>query len=537
MGRPSTSPSALSSSRGTTMDGQPFTLQQMQGGPRYQHSCRIGNWQEDENLERLRRRGHKEQVKQGKLLLNVIKDRMGKALTPCDLTVLRPDGYVHFGDLLMFQSIGTNSFLSGDLQDKDPRPGEISYAVTSSPDGNPVARNTFYIDKCEDTGGDDILRYGEPFKIRINPRLRGLARDNQGAIVNEPLYVASTHVSFGNYSKKAHKCEVMLTPKDSHLTHWEAHVADPAQRFEYEGMPVKAGDGIVLHHQGTNQKLCALMRDQYKHNTDFGHELEVCGWTQTTGGHQAKMLHEMQGKFGALNDVPNRPSNHWSIITGEVVCNELPSATMVDTESIVLRIQQTLGSGSVNGIKNLGRAFRAGDESSCGLITKRHFEEAMAKFGVSLTAGESSALQDTFATQNGVAYISFLVAVRGNMSDERLALVRKTFNGLIQMGSTGLVSLKEAISNFDPMQYPRVTDGLISPEDFFREIADVFQGATEHLTLEEWEEYFEEISAACRDDNMFIAVASTCWGIHESTRANYSVKGPGPITAGPGPSQ
>ena len=125
-------------------------------------------------------------------------------------------------------------------------------------------------------------------------------------------------------------------------------------------------------------------------STDFGHELEVCGWTQTTGGHQAKMLHEMQGKFGALNDVPNRPSNHWSIITGEVVCNELPSATMVDTESIVLRIQQTLGSGSVNGIKNLGRAFRAGDESSCGLITKRHFEEAMAKFGVRLTAGESS---------------------------------------------------------------------------------------------------------------------------------------------------
>ena len=119
------------------------------------------------------------------------------------------------------------------------------------------------------------------------------------------------------------------------------------------------------------------------------------------------------------------------------------------------------------------------------------------------------------------------------MSDERLALVRKTFNGLIQMGSTGLVSLKEAIANFDPLTYPRVQDGLISPEDFFREIADVFQGATEHLTLEEWEEYFEEISAACGDDGMFVAVASTCWGIHESTRANYSVKGPGPITAGP----
>eukprot|EP00657_Telonema_sp_P-1_P012879 TRINITY_DN9741_c0_g1_i1.p1 TRINITY_DN9741_c0_g1~~TRINITY_DN9741_c0_g1_i1.p1 ORF type:complete len:194 (+),score=45.06 TRINITY_DN9741_c0_g1_i1:260-841(+) len=190
------------------MDGQPFTIQQMQGGPRFSHKCRIGNWQEDESLEKVRRRGHKEQVKQGKLLLNVIKDRMGKALTPCDLTVLRDDGFVHFGDLLMFHSIGGNAFLSGDLQDKDPRPGEISYACTASADPSPVARNTFYIDKVDVDSGDDILRYGEPFKIRINPRLRGLACDNLGKVVNEPLYVSSTHVSFGNYSKKV----LLLSP-------------------------------------------------------------------------------------------------------------------------------------------------------------------------------------------------------------------------------------------------------------------------------------------------------------------------------------
>jgi len=502
----------------------------MQGGPKYQHRCRVGNWQEDQTLEAIRRHGHKQQVKSGKLLLNVIKDRMSKALTPCDLTVLRDDGFVHYGDLLMFHSIGTNSFLAGDLQDKDPRPGEIRYTCTGSPDPNPAARNTFYIDKCDKNCGDDILRYGEAFKIRINPRLRGLARDNQQRIVNEPLYVSSTHISHGNHSKKAHKCEVVLTPNDTHETAWEAHVANPSQRFEYEGMPVRAGEGIVIHHRGTNQKLCALNRVQYKHSTDFGEEFELCGWTQTTGGHQALMAKEMNGEFGTINAVPNRPSNHWQIITGHVVSGEQPSVTMVDMESVLARIQSAIGHGSVNSIKNLGRALRSGDEKSSGLITFSHFLEAMNMIGMVLSAGEKSAISDTYSTNQGFAYISFLVAVRGNMPDARLHLVRKTFHGLIQMGSTGLVSLKEAVSNFDPAQFPRVLAGEVSPEDFFREVADVFQGATEHLNLEEWEEYFEEISAACASDEAFSAVASGCWGLHEDVRAEYSVAGPGTIT-------
>merc|ERR1712195_240436 len=62
----------LSATRNQTAmcDGQPFTLQQMQGGPRYKHQCRIGNWQEDQTLEQIRRHGHKQQVKSDTLALD-----------------------------------------------------------------------------------------------------------------------------------------------------------------------------------------------------------------------------------------------------------------------------------------------------------------------------------------------------------------------------------------------------------------------------------------------------------------------------------
>ena len=57
----------------------------------------------------------------------------------------------------------------------------------------------------------------------------------------------------------------------------------------------------------------------------------------------------------------------------------------------------------------------------------------------------------------------------------------------------------------------------------------MLQGATEHLTCPEWEEYFEEMGAACANEEEFYAVACGCWGISDVMGATYSVKGPGPI--------
>jgi hypothetical protein len=183
----------------------------------------------------------------------------------------------------------------------------------------------------------------------------------------------------------------------------------------------------------------------------------------------------------------------------------------------------------MNGVKNMGRAFRSHDPDGTGLIPFVYFKDCLEKQGIMLEQGEGSALDDTFGGPHGVAYLTFLVALRGYLSEKRLAIVRKTFSGLIQMGSTGIVSLREAIGNFDPTLHPRVAKGQVSPEDFFREVADVFQGASEHLACSEWEEYFEEMGTACGSDAEFYALACACWGISEVMGSTYSVKGPGPI--------
>lgn len=321
----------------------------------------------------------------------------------------------------------------------------------------------------------------------------------------------------------------MLTPKESHLCVWEIHVADASQRFEFEGMPVRAGDPLVLKHRGTNEKLCAL--SSFLHSTDFGEEYEVCGCTITTGGKQAMLTHEAEGSCGTLNERPLKPVNHWTITVGtqvQVAANT-DGATMIDMDSILQRMRLIVAQGPANGIKNMGRAFRMRDQGGQGLIAFESFKECLLEQGIKLQQGEASALDDTFGGPKGVAYLTFLVSLRGYLSDRRLAVVRKTFNGLIQMGSTGIVSLREAIGNFDPTLHPRVASGKVSPEDFFREVADVFQGAAEHLACAEWEEYFEEMGTACANEEEFYALACACWGISDVMGATYSVKGPGPI--------
>merc|ERR1719440_212461 len=197
---------------------------------------------------------------------------------------------------------------------------------------------------------------------------------------------------------------------------------------------------------------------------------------------------------------------------------------MIDMDTILERFRSIVGKQPMNAVKNLGRAFRAKDPEGSGLLPFQDFAGCLQESGIEFQKGEASALDDTFGGPNGVAYLTFLVSLRGYLSEQRLAIVRKTFAGLIQMGSTGIVSLREAIGNFDPTLHPRVASGQVSPEDFFREVADVFQGASEHLACGEWEEYFEEMGAASSSDEEFYATSSACWGISDVMGASYSVK-------------
>ena len=78
-----------------------YTPQQGMGHDSYSVPCRVGNWAEDEYMGALLTADHMARSEKGMLMTQKLESTLGSALAPAELSVLHPDGNVHFGDQIM----------------------------------------------------------------------------------------------------------------------------------------------------------------------------------------------------------------------------------------------------------------------------------------------------------------------------------------------------------------------------------------------------------------------------------------------------
>eukprot|EP00803_Ostreobium_quekettii_P009150 evm.model.scf_753.1 EVM.evm.TU.scf_753.1 scf_753:18748-21737(-) len=197
---------------------QYYTAQQLQGSVKFTPSCLIGNWNEDVEQHSTKLKDFLRKKEAGGLKLEEFQHRISSALRDIELTVVRDDGLVHFGDVLQLAQADSGTVLACDVKDKDPRPGELIYAVTGAPSlTSPCARNTFLIVKYKpprlspfDTYyDDDTLRYGQKIRLVANPGIAGQPLDVVGG--RSPLCLFSRPVSTTHFSKYSRRQIVGLT--------------------------------------------------------------------------------------------------------------------------------------------------------------------------------------------------------------------------------------------------------------------------------------------------------------------------------------
>lgn len=264
---------------------QYYTKQELQGAARYTGKCRIGNWNEDTELEEVRLKDYIAKKEMGTLKMDKFETRMNTALAKVALTK-STDGNVHFGDVFQLQNMPSGTMLAVDVENKDPRAAENSCAVASSFITDPCARNTFMLVKhtpgkkeiLVDTFDDNTVHYGQKVKIVANPMCVGAELSYPG---EQPLYLKSYPVSTTHFAKFSRFQEVVLSPNDGYETVWEVVTPDPTKRMVSAGVPVMAGAPIVLLHCGTNQ---CLSVEGHSVMNDFGKELEVCAHSAVTKG-------------------------------------------------------------------------------------------------------------------------------------------------------------------------------------------------------------------------------------------------------------
>lgn len=245
----------------------------------YNSTVRVGNWQEDVQLDEDTLKDFLEKKETGQLLLQ--KTNPLSTLTEPVAVSVTCDGMVHFGDRVMLVNKPTNSdrgdcALSLNLTAENllaADPFSVPPGLSGSPNAKPCNRNLFVVTSPDGLPEGEPLRYNEPFYLCMTT-------------ANGKLYLKSDIASFQNSSKKARHNKLTLVDQPSYSAEFFVAYFDPRLRMEFEQIPVPANENVIIYHRKTNVSLA--IEAAYNLKTAFGREFEVSCHTYLDS-HKAEM--------------------------------------------------------------------------------------------------------------------------------------------------------------------------------------------------------------------------------------------------------
>ena len=234
----------------------------------YNPSVRVGNWNEDIQLEEATLKEFLERRERGELLTQKSSSMTQSLNASSSLSIAR-DGKVHFGDTVMLVNPETSERKATSLS--------AGNEATAGMSTQPTLRNTFVITSIDGTPNGEQLRYGQAFYL-----------------VSGEKKLFSDRATFAKSAKKSRHNPVSMVSEGSHLTEWRVVAFDPQYRMELEHCDVPANTKVIINHVKTNQNLC--LEENFTSRTALGREFEVSSFT-SLDSHKAE-----------------NNTNHWKIV-------------------------------------------------------------------------------------------------------------------------------------------------------------------------------------------------------------------------------
>lgn len=184
------------------------------------------------------------------------------------------------------------------------------------------------------------------------------------------------------------------------------------------------------------------------------------------------------------------------------------------------------------GILGLARQFKIFDDDNTGSLNFYELQKAIKDFRVDLSTNEIKILFNLLDTdQSGeVVYDEFLREIRGDMNNFRKKLVDQAFAKLDHDGS-GVVDMDEIKQLYNCKKHPDVLSGKKTEDEVYAEFMETFQlhaalkgkGVRDtEISREEFQEYYENISASIDRDDYFELMMKNAWKLGE--RPSYEGK-------------
>ena len=220
---------------------------------------------------------------------------------------------------------------------------------------------------------------------------------------------------------------------------------------------------------------------------------------------------------------PQQPCPDEKAIQNNLTKKEFLSQDPV--ENVLLKIREKLAARGIQGVCSIARNFRIIDENNSQTIDFKEFKKCCKDFNFGLSDTEIQLAFVSFDRDNTgeIDYDEFLRTIRGEMNDFRKNLVNLVFNKL-DINGNGQISFEEIQQQYDASNHPEVLSGKKTEDEILKEFMDTFQDTYNYLcgtetdniiTLEEFMEYYENVSMTIDDDEYFEIMIRNGWNLNQ----------------------
>jgi len=201
----------------------------------------------------------------------------------------------------------------------------------------------------------------------------------------------------------------------------------------------------------------------------------------------------------------------------------------LNMNEVLGKVRAKLASRGARGIIGMGKQFKIFDDDNSRSLDQYEFKKAMKEQMLNLTDQEILALFNTFdRNRDGtIDYDEFVRVLRGPMNNFRRKLVLQAFNKL-DKDKSGVVDINDIKDVYNAKRHPDVIAGKKTEEDILLEFLETFEAhhnimdstAPDHVvTLEEFEEYYNNISSSIDNDQYFELMINNAWKLNEADKS------------------
>jgi Ca2+-binding EF-hand superfamily protein len=199
--------------------------------------------------------------------------------------------------------------------------------------------------------------------------------------------------------------------------------------------------------------------------------------------------------------------------------------TNATEEMLLNNLRERLAKRGTRGIASIGRKFKIADDNRSQTLDKAEFVKAMHDFRIGMNERQCGQVYGVFDRDGSgeISYDEFLRTIRGVMNPFRKNVAAKCYK-LMDKDNSGALDINDIRQGYNAKMNPEVQQGKKTEDEVLAEFLDTFEdhfadckgqedARDGNVTMEEWLEYYNNVSMSIDDDAYFELMLNNAWNM------------------------